>query len=68
MFIMGQTMEEILLSRETGEVHFESSSGNRVPRGSNKLFQDMSVFITGESVRRNLESVSGYLCQRSGDS
>ena len=42
MFIMGQTMEEILLSRETGEVHFESSSGNRVPRGSNKLFQDMS--------------------------
>ena len=77
---MDQTMEESLMSRDTvifllqhlgffkpGEVHFESISGNRVLWGSNKFFEDVSVFTTRECVE-NSESMSGYLCQRSGDS
>ena len=50
-----------------GEVHFESSSGNRVSWGDNKFFEDVSVFTTRKGVK-NSESVSGCLCQRSGDS
>ena len=52
---------------KTGEVHFESSSGNRVPWVNNKFFQNVSVFTTREGVK-NSESMSGYSCQRSGDS
>ena len=40
-----------------GEVHFESSSRNRVPWGSNKFFEDASIFATREFVK-NLESMS----------
>ena len=50
-----------------GEVHFESSSGERVPWGNNKFFEDVSVFTTREGVK-NSESVSGCSYQRSGDS
>ena len=49
------------------DVHFESSSGNRVPWGDKKFFEDVSVVTTRESVK-NSESVSGCSCQRSGDS
>ena len=49
-----------------GEVHFESSSGNRVPWGNNKFFEDVSVFATREGVK-NSKSISGYSGQRSGD-
>ena len=42
---------------EYGEVHFESSSRNRVPWGSNNFFKDVSVFTTREFVK-NPESMS----------
>ena len=46
-----------------GEVHFEPSSGNRVPWGNNKFFESVSVLTTIEGVK-NSESRSGYPCQR----
>ena len=81
MRIMGQTLEKILMSRDTvifllqhlGFVLnlekniFESSSGNRVPWGDNKFSEDVSVFNTREGFK-NLEPVSRCSCQRSGDS
>ena len=36
---------------KTGEIHFESSSGNRVLWGENKFFEDVSVFTTREGVK-----------------
>ena len=45
---------------KTGEVHFESSSGNRVPSGINKF---LSAFTKRESAK-NSQSMSGYLCQK----
>ena len=50
-----------------GEVYFEPSSGNRVPWGDNKFFEDVSVFTTRDGAK-NSESVSGCSWQRSGDS
>ena len=49
-----------------GEVHFESSSGNRVPWSNNKFFEDVSVFTTRGI--KNSESMSGHSFQRSRDS
>ena len=49
-----------------GEVHSESSSGNRARRGNDKFVEDVSIFSTRRGLK-NLEAVSGYSCKRSGD-
>ena len=48
------------------EVHFKSSSENRVPWDNNKFFEDVSVFATRGV--KNSESMSGYSYQKSRDS
>ena len=49
-----------------GEVHFESTSGNRVPWSNNEFFEDVSVFTTRGV--KNSESMSEHSFQRSRDS
>ena len=80
MLIMGQTMEEILMSRDTVifllqhlsfVLNLEKSILNLVQEieflgGDNKFFEDVSVFAPREGVK-NSESVSGCSCQRPGD-
>ena len=80
MLIMGQTMEEILMSRDTlifllqhlsFVLSLEKSILNLVQEieflgGDNKFFEDVSVFAPREGVK-NSESVSGCSCQRPGD-
>ena len=80
MLIMGQTMEEILMRRDTVifllqhlsfALNLVMSILNLVQEieflGDDiKFFEDVSVFATREGVK-NSESVSGCSCQRSGD-
>ena len=48
------------------EVHFESSSGKRVPWGANKFFEDVKIYY--KKGVKNSESVSACSCQRSVES
>ena len=80
MLIMGQTMEEILMRRDTVifllqhlsfVLNLEMSILNLVQEieflgDDNKFFEDVSVFARREGVK-NSELVSGCSCQRSGD-